>query len=575
MTIKSLLWSFLVFFLMSFQLIQAISSSDYYKPIETVSFYGLSHIKESQLPLKTLSTQPHLRLNQETLTKDLAKLYLTGFFKEVSAETSPTQNNHVTLQFNLKENPIVAAIVLRGVSVFSPQTLKETFKNRPGVPLNIQFLQEDKIFLETVYANEGYSLFKVIDMTLTSQNVLVIDCLEGHIESLEFEGLKNLRPFAVKRELRLAKGSVFNSKILKEDRERLQRLGYFSDISFPHLDIGSDPSQVKVSFNVTEKKVNLIDIGLEQANDKVVFFAQNNWNHTFIQHTDILTTKIRVSNETNNTYALSSYNLKYVQPWLFNWIPLSMSIELWSELKQEFLSNDLSQTLQFDKRTGGAIGFSYPLLRDQLTFSTRTKFESVIPQQSATFNPYEIHSVSAVLSYKNLVNLNNPKNGMYGSLEYEKGGDLGIVNLKGLDFSRTTAQFAGFISPTPHIVLGIHPLIGIFQPNGHSTATFETEAYTLGGSNSLRGYKETSPFIGNRKLVLNSEFRYDFNESVQGVLFYDIGRVFSESESFLGTTNYHAGYGFGFRFLTPLGPFRTDFAWGEALIIHFGIGQVF
>ncbi|MFC1767007.1 BamA/TamA family outer membrane protein, partial [Candidatus Margulisiibacteriota bacterium] len=104
-----------------------------------------------------------------------------------------------------------------------------------------------------------------------------------------------------------------------------------------------------------------------------------------------------------------------------------------------------------------------------------------------------------------------------------------------------------------------------------------------GGANSVRGYYPSQAHTGVRKLILNAEYRYFFNETFQGVLFYDLGNAWGTVDDPGGGpdfANFMSGRGFGLRLTTPLGPIRLDYgvgasnSFGEG-VIHFSIGQAF
>ena len=74
------------------------------------------------------------------------------------------------------------------------------------------------------------------------------------------------------------------------------------------------------------------------------------------------------------------------------------------------------------------------------------------------------------------------------------------------------------------------------------------------------------------------ELRQDFSSVFQGVLFYDIGKVYDEGVQ----TDFLKGSGFGFRYFTPIGPIRLDLSWMdgtqfkfEDMIVHIQLGQLF
>ena len=102
-----------------------------------------------------------------------------------------------------------------------------------------------------------------------------------------------------------------------------------------------------------------------------------------------------------------------------------------------------------------------------------------------------------------------------------------------------------------------------------------SELYYVGGTNTVRGYPEYPHTFANgrNRAILNIEYRILFNDMFQGLVFIDAGWASS-----LGALK-HAkiGKGAGIRMMSPLGPIRLDFGFGETgdMITHFNIGHVF
>ena len=98
---------------------------------------------------------------------------------------------------------------------------------------------------------------------------------------------------------------------------------------------------------------------------------------------------------------------------------------------------------------------------------------------------------------------------------------------------------------------------------------------TLGGANSIRGFKEFR-FRDTRNLLLNAEYRWEVWSYVDFAFFYDAGKVFSEAAD-LDLRNLKSGYGFGIRAHSPTGMVvRFDFSRSnEGFILHIGSGPSF
>jgi len=111
------------------------------------------------------------------------------------------------------------------------------------------------------------------------------------------------------------------------------------------------------------------------------------------------------------------------------------------------------------------------------------------------------------------------------------------------------------------------------------------DSFTVGGGRSLRGYLQDR-YRGENLALFNAEYRYGLSKSLTLVGFVDAGDAFggvfrTEVPGFdIGADDenisIHVGTGFGIRAVTPLGPLRLDFGFGEdGSQTHFGFGHTF
>jgi outer membrane protein insertion porin family len=119
------------------------------------------------------------------------------------------------------------------------------------------------------------------------------------------------------------------------------------------------------------------------------------------------------------------------------------------------------------------------------------------------------------------------------------------------------------------------------------------ERFFVGGPSTVRGFKygfagptepppdpkipgkynfagEYTAVGGNKELIFNAEYTFPIVSAarLKGVLFYDAGRAFNEYNTFDEPTSIRLNllrqsWGWGFRWLTPIGPLR--FEWGYIL----------
>jgi outer membrane protein insertion porin family len=106
------------------------------------------------------------------------------------------------------------------------------------------------------------------------------------------------------------------------------------------------------------------------------------------------------------------------------------------------------------------------------------------------------------------------------------------------------------------------------------------EAFTIGGSNSVRGYDEGRLGTGSKYVQAAVEYRFPVFSVVSGALFFDYGSDLgssTQSAQLLKKNGNGYGYGLGLRIQSPLGPIRIDYGVtdeGDSRI-NFGIGERF
>ena len=113
------------------------------------------------------------------------------------------------------------------------------------------------------------------------------------------------------------------------------------------------------------------------------------------------------------------------------------------------------------------------------------------------------------------------------------------------------------------------------------------EAFTLGGTNSIRGFDEGALGTGRSFAQATLEYRFPllkFLGGIRGVIFFDAGTTLGTQDEVLGNPGIirgNPGEGFGFgggiRVNTPIGPVRLDYGRNDSGedSFHFGFGERF
>jgi outer membrane protein insertion porin family len=170
------------------------------------------------------------------------------------------------------------------------------------------------------------------------------------------------------------------------------------------------------------------------------------------------------------------------------------------------------------------------------------------------------------LAYDTRDNFYNPRTGYIasGTTEYANGflgGDK--------DFLKETMSTNFYFPFFEVVVLELSAQVGLADALSGSKNVPIYERYYVGGTNSIRGYRERrigpkdsnngDPVGGEGLLLGNAELTCPIYEKiVKGAVFYDIGNVWQRCND-IGFKDLKSGTGVGIRVKTPIGPIRLDY----------------
>lgn len=505
-------------------------------------------------------------ITQEKINNDVKGIYSLGFFENVESSFEKTKAG-TRIIYKVKENPLINQIVFEGNSIYSSSKLQDIISSKKGMILSFKSLQDDIKTIDDLYHKDGYLLEKVIDVsTDTIEAIIKIKILEGMIEDIEISGNEITKDYVILREMKSMAGRVLSEKILTKDLRRIFNLGFFSEVT-PNFEPGSSPDKIILEIKVKENKTNTINFGGGYGEREGWFgFVDLSADNLFGRgHSALL------RGQTGQQQ--STYQLRYTYPWIFTeqlgdrvsatfkrWVTQGKNIYLLETAEREGHYNgwDISLNKPFSDEWGSSLSFGS---------------ETVKPTGTASFEPYDSNTIGLSLSYDTRDNWMNPSTGRYYIAGIRQGWKKTASSAS--DFQKYSIELNQYSKVIERATLAGHLGIGIGVrdvPIG--------EIYFVGGSNTIRGYEpsQSQAQNGKRRLLSNFEFRYNFNEMFQGVVFYDWGGAWDSGLPQL--EKFISGRGFGIRFNTPMGPIRLDYGIGQNKsfsegIVHFSIGQAF
>ncbi len=539
-----------------------------------------------------MSSKENLRYAAAILANDIKTIvehyrrrgYLAASVRPlVAAVPDDTSRVDLLLEITEGKRTITGRIAPHGNQQFSAEEILMLFDLKSGDPLDETTLESDIDILLGRYERIGFPFVQchVENMQLHSGSEtdtldieLKID--EGNkvtIDEIRVEGNTETNPSVVVRETRIGPGEVFNPAKVNAIKARLNRLSIFSDVSDPVLYIRDNTSGLLI--RVKEGSTNTFDgvigyipgSGVDQSGyvTGLVSFSMRNLFGTGRKLSFKWAREDRFSQE---------LGVRYLEPWIFD-LPANMG--------GGFLQRQ--QDTSYVRRV---VDLKAELMiSEELSVAGLFNSERVIPSagDSLFARVFEstITSVGAELLYDTRDDAFGPASGARYRTDYQYGrkrisripAALQNTIPARVTVQRFTLDLDFFLSTFTRQVLAV----GVHGRELRSARPEEGEMFRLGGSRSLRGFRENQ-FLGSRLAWSNTEYRFLLARRSFFYGFIDAGYYFRSEDAdrlIPKSEGFRYGYGIGIQLETGIGVLAVSFAIGSDNPsfsngkIHFGL----
>ncbi|APR82321.1 Outer membrane protein assembly factor YaeT precursor [Minicystis rosea] len=513
--------------------------------------------------------------------------------------------------------------------------LREMIHARSGDYFNRAELVRDISAVQTMYRDAGYANVEVPPATELDPETQQVDIRIAIQRSqpvrfgrVEIRGNTKTRDKVIRRELEIREEGLFNETGLDRSRRRIQALGFFERVDISTAQ-GIDPNHLDVNIDVSEKPTGTFQVGAGFSSMESFLFTAQIQQQNLFGTGRSLTLNAQLSGlrqlvdfrlfephlaDTNVSLSVNAFDQlrAYEQ---FSQASKGGSITLGYPLKAPHLFGALTYTLQHDRVEEGAGSAA-------LGTSGAVSAYPHLPLANL-FAAGLTSSLRPSITYDTRNNQLFPTSGMFLQTSLEAASSwLGSAN-ETLRF-RGTARFYQPLTTDESVVLRFNAEAGLaVSPSKQGVPLFQR--FFLGGILDVRGFPlrslgprlplrssldpSSSPIPdganvgGNLMYYQNLELEFPILKAInlRGVVFTDLGNVWNTERQYCRAApsarggaavdpcfsldhllSVRASWGFGIRWLSPMGPLR--FEWGipfkpmpyeKKMLFEFTIGSAF
>ena len=505
----------------------------------------------------------------------LTRGYLDFKIDSTQVAMSPDKESmSITINITEGERFVVSGVRLEGNYLDREDEFKSLVTIKPGEPYNAdEVTATTKAFTEQ-FGNYGYAFATVnADTEVDSGNhrvAFVIKAAPGrraYVRRINIEGNTKTRDEVIRREFRQFESSWYDGEKIRLSRDRVDRLGFFTDVGVTTAEVPDAPDQVDLVVTVKEKPTGSVQIGAGYSSAEKLSFtfglSQDNafgsgnqldlqlntgkYNRTVVVST---TDPYFTSDGVSRTVEAYYRSAKPYQDQGGNYRLITMGAGLKfgvpvTEQDTVYLGVNAERT---EIRTGTNIPAAYLAYAERFGYKS-TSFPFTVGWSRDTRD-------SALA----------PNEGRYQRLF----GELGLLG--DAHYVKTNYQYQQYVPLSKQYTLAFNGELGWGKGlSGQPFPVFKN--FYSGGLGSVRGFEQatlgprdvTGSFIGGaRKITLNTEFITPFpgagnDRTLRLFGFVDVGALLGEHEK-IERDAFRASAGVGVSWISPMGPLRFAFA---------------
>ena len=523
------------------------------------------------------------RYSRAKLDADLETLrayYLDRGYLEFNIESTQIaispDKQEITATINVKEGQLytVTAVKLEGEYLGKEEDFKTLVAIKPGQPYRAESVTQTTRAMTDRFGTFGYAFAKIEarpDIDRARGQVVLTIVAEPqrrvYVRRINVSGNTRTRDEVVRREFRQFESSWYDGRKIKLSRDRVDRLGYFSEVTVDSNEVPGTQDQVDLTIAVKEKQTGnlLLGAGFSSA-EKLSLNAS-------IKQDNVFGSGNYLGIEVNTSKYSRTLVLSTVDPY-FTIDGISRAIDIAYRTQRPLNSQGEQYQLVTPSAT---VRFGVPFSEyDTVFFGVgveRTKITG-----KALPNNYYLYienfgststSVPITVGWardsRDSALVPNDGRLMRFNLDWGIAGDTRYL--------RTNTQFQQYIPLSKKYTFGINAELGWGKGLGGRPYPIFKNFYGGGlGGGTVRGFEQnslgppdvTGAFIGgNRRVNINAELYLPVpgtgnDRTLRLFTYFDAGNVWGESEK-VRFGDLRSSAGVGLSWVSPVGPLKISY----------------
>jgi outer membrane protein insertion porin family len=524
------------------------------------------------------------RYSRTKLNADLETLrsyYLSRGFLEFRIDStqvaiSPDKQD-ISIAINVTEGErfVVSGVKLEGNYLGKDDEFKALVKIGLGQPYNAETVADTTKAFTDYFGKFGFAFARVdVRPEIDRLNNRVSFVLQAepsrraYVRRINVAGNNRTRDEVIRREFRQLESAWYDGDKIKLSRDRVDRLGFFTEVNIDTQEVPATTDQVDLTINVVEKPTGSVTLGAGFSSTEKVALSFGIRQENAFGSGNYLATEINTS-KYNRTIVVSTTDPYYTPE------GISRTIDIFHRTTRPYLGDLNAYSLV---SSGAGMRFGVPFSEiDTVYFGANLEQTSIRPGTNLPNAYVEYMQQFGYTSNSLPLTVGWARDGRDSALVPTRGmlqrfnSDLSMAG--DARYVRTNYQIQQYTPLTKKYTLALNADLGWGQ--GLSNRPYPLfKNYFVGGLGSVRGFQQStlgpsdttnSLYLGGpKKIVMNAEMLAPFpgagnDRTLRLFAFTDVGRAFGEHEK-ISLSELRSSYGVGLSWISPMGPLRFSYA---------------